>query len=418
MKRIFLVTVFSGLLSVVRILSGFVVLKVVAVYTGPAGVAVLGQAQNALGVINGIVLAPAGNSVVRYTAEYVGEGFDSCTPWWRAILLWIVSLVTLVALLGSLLSTFVSEWLFGDKSYQWFILLVLAVLPLSAIGGLIPSVLNGLQNYKRFVALGSFSIIAGTAAMVTLTIVYGAHGSLLAVVISPAISGVIFFLGVTTQPWMQMRYWVGRSNPHALKGVGGYVLMAATSALTVPMSLLVVRNFLIDSVGLPATGHWQAVYKISEVYVGLVTLTLSTYYLPKLSSLVSKREIYREAHSLVKIFMPVLIAVSLLVYSFKEAIITALFSNEFLPASSLLGVQLCADMLKVFSWVYAFPMVSRGATRIFVLSEVFFSLTFVLLAFLFVDVYGVIGVPVASLLNYVGYCLFVCLLLPRLIRWG
>lgn len=418
MKKLFLVTVLSGLLSVVRIVSGFVALKVVAVYTGPAGVAVLGQAQNMLGVLNGVVSAPGGSGVVRYTAEHFKNGFEACTPWWRAALLWIAFLVLLMALMGGALSAYMSNWLFGHDAYRWFILLALVALPLSSLSGLIPSVLNGLQDYKRFIALGAISIVCGTLTMVSLTVAYGVEGALIATAISPAVSGMVFLLGVAAQPWLRMRYWIGRRDSKALKGIGGYVLMAATSALTVPVSLLIVRNLLIDATGLDAAGHWQAVYKISEVYVGLITLALTTYYLPKLAVLVNKHDVYREVRSLALLFMPLLILAFFIIYSLKDFVIAILFTAEFSPAAKLLGLQLGADFFKILSWIYAYPMVSRGATKIFVVSEIAFSTSFVLLAAIFITVYGVKGVPIASLINYVMYFLFVYFLLPRLIRWG
>ncbi len=37
--------------------------------------------------------------------------------------------------------------------------------------------------------------------------------------------------------------------------------------------------------GRAQAGQWQAVYKISEVYLGIITIALSTYFLPKLSTL-------------------------------------------------------------------------------------------------------------------------------------
>lgn len=63
---------------------GFVIAKVVAVYTGPTGMAMLGQVQSMVSSLNGIINAPVGNGIVRYTAEQKEQGFEACAPWWRA----------------------------------------------------------------------------------------------------------------------------------------------------------------------------------------------------------------------------------------------------------------------------------------------------------------------------------------------
>ena len=49
MKRLLKVTAMTGLLTLLRMAMGFVIAKVVAVYTGPAGMAMLGQVQSKIG---------------------------------------------------------------------------------------------------------------------------------------------------------------------------------------------------------------------------------------------------------------------------------------------------------------------------------------------------------------------------------
>ena len=84
MKKLLSVTFFTGLLTLTRMLSGFIIAKVVAIYIGPSGMAMLGQLQTVITVLNGISTSPAGNGVVRYTAKYYKNGYDDCVPWWRA----------------------------------------------------------------------------------------------------------------------------------------------------------------------------------------------------------------------------------------------------------------------------------------------------------------------------------------------
>ncbi|WP_421201689.1 hypothetical protein [Aeromonas enteropelogenes] len=82
MKRLFKVTAMTGLLTLLKMVMGFVIAKVVAIYTGPTGMAMLGQVQNMVGSLNGYFInAPAGSGVVRFTAEYKEQGFEACPPW-------------------------------------------------------------------------------------------------------------------------------------------------------------------------------------------------------------------------------------------------------------------------------------------------------------------------------------------------
>lgn len=185
------------------------------------------------------------------------------------------------------------------------------------------------------------------------------------------------------------------------------MLMAITSALTVPISLILVRTILIEAVGWDAAGYWQAVWKISEVYLGVITLALSTYYLPRLSSLVGVEAIVGEIHRTARVVIPVVAVMALAVYLLRDIAIWLLFTAEFNSARDLFAIQLCGDIMKIASWLYAYPMLSRGATRIFIISEIISSITFVVLSYSLVNVMGVEGAPMAYLVNYCLYFLFV-----------
>ena len=48
MSKIISVTAFTALLTFFKMLSGFAIAKVVAIYTGPTGMAMLGQVQSVI----------------------------------------------------------------------------------------------------------------------------------------------------------------------------------------------------------------------------------------------------------------------------------------------------------------------------------------------------------------------------------
>lgn len=194
------------------------------------------------------------------------------------------------------------------------------------------------------------------------------------------------------------------------------MLMAITSALTVPISLILVRTILIHQVGWEATGHWQAVWKISEVYLGVITMALGTYYLPRLSSLVGVDAIADEINKTARIIIPVVAAMALCVYLLRDLAIWILFTSDFTAARDLFAIQLCGDVIKIASWLYAYPMLSRGATKWFMSVEVIFSTTFVILTYIFVSYVGIKGATIAYLVNYSICFLIIFLNLKKFAR--
>ncbi len=371
MKRLLKVTAMTGMLTLLKMTMGFVVAKVVAIYTGPTGMAMLGQVQSMVSSLNGIINAPAGSGVVRFTAEKHSGGYEACSPWWRASLQWILVLSTILIPIVLLLSESIATWLFQDSAWSWIVKATVVALPFSAIGTLCNSVINGQQHYRRYVTLGMFSAIVSGSVMIGMIIKANVQGALFAAAIQSALIGVVMLAVNLRQPWLKICYWWGGTDSAARKSIGGYILMAITSALTIPVSMIFVRNILITQVGWEEAGHWQAVWKISEVYLGVITMALGTYYLPKLSSLVGSEAIIKEIKQTAKVIIPIVAVMALCVYLLRDVAIWLLFTDEFKSARDLFAIQLCGDVVKITSWLYAYPMLSRGATKWFMATEIF-----------------------------------------------
>ena len=407
MKRLLKVTAMTGLLTFLKMVMGFVIAKVVAVYTGPTGLAMLGQVQGVVSVLNGLINAPATNGVIRYTAEKQTEGYEACSPWWKASLQLILIIAGIIIPVTILLSDYLALLLFQDETFSWVITVSVCVLPISALGALCNSVINGLQNYRRYVGLGMISAVISAALMLSMIYYANIKGALLAAALQSALIGLVMLCANLRQPWFKFQYWWVTTNVTAHKSIVNYTLMAITTALTVPVSLILVRNILVEQVGWVSTGHWQAVWKISEVYLSVVTIALSTYYLPRLASLAGVDSIVKEIHHTAKIIFPIVCIMALGVYLLRDIAIWLLFTEEFKAARDLFAIQLTGDVVKILAWLYAYPMVSRGATKWFITTEIFFSANFIFLSYVFVDIYGIKGANIAYLVNYTLYFLFV-----------
>jgi O-antigen/teichoic acid export membrane protein len=413
MKRLLKVTAMTGLLTLLRMAAGLVIAKVVATYTGPAGMAMLGQVQSMVMSLNGLVTAPSSSGLIRYTAQYHHQGFASCAPWWRASLHWVAILLACVVPFGLIFSKSLATLLFGNPNYVWLVWITVSVLPFSAMGTMVNSVINGQQLYRRYVGLGMLSVLISSCIMLTMIIIGNLEGALLAAAMQTGLIGCVMLLSSLRQPWFKLRYWWGKTGKKHKRGLGAYLLMALTSALTVPVSLILVRNILVTHVGWEQAGQWQAVWKISEIYLSVITMALSSYYLPRLSSLSDGLEIKREINRTAFCVAPIVAVIALSIYLSRDIIISLLFTEAFHMARDLFFVQLCGDFFKILGWLYAFPMVSKKLTTIYVASEVLFAAIFILLVFVLVRSNGLIGANVAYLISYFSYaCIFVFIIKP------
>lgn len=406
MKRLLTVTFFTGILTLFKMIAGFIVAKAVAIYTGPVGIVLLGQIQSIVAGLNGVVNAPGGAGVVRYTAENINHGPEKCAPWWRASIRWVIIILGIVMPLTILSSKYMASALLGDTKYTWVIIITGLMLPFSAFGTFISSIINGAQNYKAYVFIGLFSTVLSTIVMVLFVYFNGVNGALLAVAIQNSIIGLIMMAFIFKQHWFKWGYIWGACESERMGDIKNYILMAVTSALVVPLSLIFVRKIIIHFVGWDEAGYWQAIWKISETYLMVVTIALGTYFLPQLAMIKNPKAVFREINKTLIIVLPIVALCSLTIYLARSEIIAILFSRDFLLAQELMPVQLVGDILKISSWLYAYIMISKGMTKIFIFSEVFFACSFTLLVYFFVKHYGVIGAPIAYVVNYLIYFIF------------
>lgn len=406
MKKFLTVTIFSGLFTLLKMLSGFVIGKVIAIYTGPSGIAMIGQLQSIISIMSGVVNAPVGNGVVRYTAENHEKGYFQCTPWWRASIKLSLILYIVIACVSIILSKYISLYFFSSTEYSWLIILACSALPLSVANTLLASILNGQQNYRQYIISGMVSVVISTTILILMTVAYSLKGALISVSLNTAIAGIVLVIYCWRKEWFSLSSFSGVVTKVYTKGILNYSFMSFVSALSLPIALLIARKLMIAETGWENAGQWQAVWKISEAYLAIMTIALSTYFMPRLSAINESLKIRKEVNNLSLVIVPFTAVIAFGIYIFRDLSISLLFTKDFYEARNLFLYQLIGDVVKIASFVYAYPMLAQGRIKTFITSEILFSLSFVFLVHAFLNIYGIQGANIAYMINYSIYFCF------------
>jgi PST family polysaccharide transporter len=193
--------------------------------------------------------------------------------------------------------------------------------------------------------------------------------------------------------------------------------MTIVSATTIPLSRIYLRNYIGANIGWDAAGYWQGITRISDTYLMLITTTLSIYYLPRLSSIQDKMELRKEIIYGYKIIMPLVIIMASGIYFFRDFIIKLIFTSDFLPMRELFLYQLIGDVIKIASWLLGYVMVAKAMTKLFIISELIFTFSFVGLSVLFIKIFGLVGISIAFMVNYILYTIFLRFSLIGYLEW-
>lgn len=406
--------VFTGISTIIRITGGFIINKLIAVSVGPSGVAVIGQFQNFISII----MTFANGAINTGTTKYIAEYHDNHNK--RASILSTSFFISLSCslLFSVLLIIFrndISGYFLKNTQYSGIIFVFGFTLALFSLNTFFLSVLNGFREIKKLTVINITSSIVGLVFTIALVFYYKLYGALLSLVTSQTVVFFITLFFVSRCDWFKLNYFLKGIEKESFIKLGKYSLMAITTALTIPVSQILVRNYIAGHISLDAAGIWQGIVKISDVYLLLVTSSLSVYYLPRLSEIKNDIELRKELVQGYIIILPAVAFMALGIYFFRDLIIKILFTEKFLVMSDLFGYQLLGDFFKIASWLLGYIMIARAMTKCFIATEIIFSFSYVLFSIILVNKFGLIGTTQAFMLNYFLYFIAMIVIFKKLI---
>ncbi|WP_407426667.1 O-antigen translocase [Arcticibacter sp.] len=396
-------TFFSAIITFIKLSAGFISNKVVAMTLGPGGVAVIGQFANFISVMftfsNGAINA----GIVKYVAEYDEDRRESALLLSTALRISVVCSISLGALLW-LCAPIIAHHLLMDEFVDCIRVLGLTI-SLFSINSFILSVLNGKKEISKYTIVNTVGTMIGLVLTLYLVIEYKLSGALYAMVLSQTL--IVFFslYLVTKCNWFSWEIFKLRFDTEVAKALFRYSLMALVSVVTVPVSQMFLRNYVIDTMGISEAGYWQGMMRISDSYLLIITTSLNTYYLPKLASLKQDSDIGKEILLGYKWILPIVAIGCVSVYLMRTFIVRLLFTEDFLPVRELFSYQLLGDFFKVAAWILAYLMLAKAMTKVYIITEIIFSIIYVLLSVFLSAFFGLKGLTMAFALNYFVYFL-------------
>jgi PST family polysaccharide transporter len=402
----------NAIAVVVKMLVGLFLNKILAVYVGPAGYAVIGQFQNAITMITNFASGAINTGVVKYTAEYSCDESQQIRVWQTATKISVVCSV-IIALLITLFNRQLAVLFLQKEEYGSLFLWFSCFLLFFVLNALLLAILNGKKDVERYVLANiSGSLLMG-AVTGMLAKSAGLYGALLALCINQSVTFLATLCICHKAQWFQLQKFWGAFDRGMAKKLGGFTLMALISATTVPITQILIRNKIVQELGWAAAGHWQGVWRISEMYLMVVTTTLSVYYLPRIAELSDAAELKLEIMNGFKKILPVAAIGALTIYVLREWLVQILFTKDFAAMKDYFVFQLIGDVVKIASWLLGYVLLGKALIRLFITTEIIFNLLFVIMSNVLIPAYGIQGVTGSFLATYILYFITIYVLLTR-----
>ncbi|OAL82322.1 O-antigen translocase [Acinetobacter sp. SFA] len=401
-------SVLNGVAVLIKTLTLFVLNKILAVYLGPTGYAALGQFQNFIQMVTTFAGSAINTAVIKYTAEYHEDQNRQRAIWKTAgSLVFLFSLIfaILILIFQSQLSLYIFHTLEYQNVFVWFAVFLVFF----NFNTLFLAILNGKKEILKLVIANIAGSLFALIITSILAIKLHLYGALIALSIYQSIAFIVTLFLCYRAKWFKFSSLFGKIDLEITKKFSSFVWMALVSAICVPLSQMLIRAYLSQEFGLAYAGYWEAMIRLSTVYLMLVTTILGVYYLPRLSELKMLDEIKKEIYLGYKFLFPLAVAGGIIVFVLRDWIINVLFSPSFAPMQSLFFWQMMGDALKIGSWILAYLMLSKAMTKLYISTEIIFTVSLLVLTYVCTQVFGFEGVSIAYLVNYGIYWIVISL---------
>ena len=359
--------------------------KIVSVFMGTSGMALLGSFKNFTSMFKSMSTIGISNLVVKLVVENKNDKKELSIIY--STFFWVFLLISVVlASVVLIFAGFIADFLFFNNKcvipIQFFGLL----LPLVIINAFWMAIYNGLEEFKKIVFIQIISNILVFGLTAFLIWKQNIFGGLLSVALSELIMVIVTFLFVRRdKAYFQFDLKRIISEKY-FDAILKFSSMALLSAVIVPMTLMLIRNHIVNQNSIEEAGIWDAVNRLSSFYMMIFSSGLSLYYMPKLASLKTDNEFKDELKSYFKVFVPLFVIMLIVVFLFKGFMIDLAFTPAFSRIKEVLVWQLLGDLLRIMTLAFGYQIVAKAMIKKYLIIEITFNLLYLFLSYYLVRI--------------------------------
>ena len=380
-------------------------------FLGTSGMALMGSFRNFALMLKSLATLGISNSIVKLFVENKEDKRELSVIY--STFFWIFLFIsTALALFVLLFASPISTFLFYTNSYTTPIRFFGLLLPLMVINSFWLAIYNGLEKFKRIMLIQIISnaLVFGLTALLIWK--KNIFGGLLSVAIGEVLMVLVTFIFVSRQAdyfKFDLQKLISKKYFNTIKK---FSVMALLTAIIAPLTLLFIRNMIVEKYAIQEAGIWDAVNRLSSFYMIFFSSGLSLYYMPKLASIHTEIEFKTELKSYFKVFVPLFLVMLIVIYIAKGIILKLAFTPDFSKVESVLIWQLLGDFFRIMTLAFGFQILVKTMMKRYFLVEIVFNSMYFLLSFYLIKENATEGVLQAYFYTNV-FCFLLVLFLFR-----
>lgn len=378
--------------------------KIIALWLGVEGVGFWGLLMSTVSLLSTFLNFGLSNTLVRYISTSDEDSLKqklNITQW----------LTLLSGILGGILvftfSKFIAEFTFGFSYYSW----VFKVVSLAFIfKQLSIGYISIFQSTKHLKSLANANLISSLFGII-LSLPFYYFFQLKGVVIGVVTTGfleilVIFYFYKKLNITKEKTSWkIIKSESIKLINEGLYYNISGIFTL---VSVYLVQVFVREWANMEMLGLYITGYTILNTYVAVVFTAMSYDYLPRISKISNDKILLnKEISHQLKVGVMILFPILLWLITLSHFVIKILFSKEFLLSIDYLNFAIVGVFFKMFSWILAYTFIAKSEKKLFLYTETFFAILFMIINISGFYIYGLKGLGISYVIYFLIYLLVI-----------
>lgn len=384
--------------------------KVAALLLGPQGVGLIGLFQSIIEFVGKFSNIGINSSAIRQVAESHGSGELKRVGVTVKVLLRACLVTGAFGLLITvIMSKLLSTWTFGTNERAAAIaFLGIAVLFTIYFQGQ-SAILQGTRRIKNLAQVMVLSAVVGTAMSIFLYAWIGERGIVPALICAAAINFAFSWwyvyrlnLPKSMMTWSQT---AREAKPMITLGIAFMWAGILTTGNEFVIKSLVIRGFGIDGGGI-----YQAAWALSGLFAGFILNAMGKDFYPRLTAVAENNlSINRLVNEQIEVGVLIALPGLISTLAFSPWIINIFYSAEFVKSAEMLPWFVVGVFGRVVSWPMGFIILAKGASMTFAFTETVSNALRLLLVWLGLKYFGLLGAALAFAALYVCYTGLLCI---------
>ena len=414
-KTLLKATGIFGFTQVFKVLIGVVSSKLVAVLLGPIGVGIVGLLNNSLSMISS--LTSFGLNITGVRAIALAESENQPHKVAETVLLlnrWSLVIGIFGALLSSVFSYNLSQWTFGTpKYYYWFIILSINFV-LTSYTAARYAVLQGMRMLKAMALSNVVSSLFSLLLTIPMYYFLGIEG-ILPVIITTSVVGLLvnmyYTRNIGTQK-IQMSLATTFTKGKPLMRLG---LLLSINIIFGQICTYLIKLYLNgQGTSTEILGYYEVSTVLLVSYLGMIFNAMGNDFYPRLTSMINdSAKVQQLVNNQIEVALLLVVPAIAGMYLVAPLLVELLYSSDFAGVVPILKAGLFSVILKAVVWPLSFIILSKGDNKQYFKQELFGDFMTIFLTILFYNFWGLMGIGLASVINFSIYGVYVYAVVHR-----